>query len=237
MHIALMGHGKMGRALEALLSQEENDHCAGFYTAFGPPEGRIDVLVDFSHPGNLERVLGAAAAQKLPLVIGTTGYDIAQKQAIREAAQNLPIVQAENFSIGMAVLRRLAAEAAQILDGAFDIEIVEMHHGQKADTPSGTARALLERIDPEGRYKIVCGRDSEGPRGQEIGVHAVRGGTAAGVHSVLFFGQQEELELRHRADSREIFARGALKAAAFVLHAPPGLYSMEDVLFGGKQDG
>ena len=134
----------------------------------------------------------------------------------------------------MTVLCRLARMAAQSLGDDFDIEIVETHHRMKEDAPSGTAKQLLSCIDPEHDYRIVCGREGHpGKRGHEIGVHAVRGGTVAGEHSVHFFGQMEEIELRHRADSREIFARGALKAAAFAVRAEPGLYDMEDVLFGG----
>ena len=114
------------------------------------------------------------------------------------------------------------------------MEIVETHHNRKVDAPSGTAKLILRQIDPEGLYAPVYGRSGRiGARGREIGVHAVRGGTAAGEHSLRFFGWMEELELRHRADSREIFAQGALRAAAFAREAEPGLYDMEDVLFGG----
>ena len=140
----------------------------------------------------------------------------------------------ENFSVGVTVLVRLARLAAQALGREFDMEIVETHHNQKADAPSGTAKLILRQIDPEGLYAPVYGRSGRiGARGREIGVHAVRGGTAAGEHSLRFFGRMEELELRHRADSREIFAQGALRAAAFAQKAEPGLYDMEDVLFGG----
>ena len=121
-----------------------------------------------------------------------------------------------------------------ITDSGVDMEIVETHHNRKADAPSGTAKLILRQIDPEGLYTPVYGRSGRiGARGREIGVHAVRGGTAAGEHSLRFFGRMEELELRHRADSREIFAQGALRAAAFAQKAEPGLYDMEDVLFGG----
>ena len=131
------------------------------------------------------------------------------------------------------VLGRLARLAAQALGREFDMEIVETHHNRKVDAPSGTAKLILRQIDPEGLYAPVYGRSGRiGARGREIGVHAVRGGTAAGEHSLRFFGRMEELELRHRADSREIFAQGALRAAAFAQKAEPGLYDMEDVLFG-----
>ena len=176
----------------------------------------------------------SAVRRKLPLVIGTTGLTAAQEEQIREAAKVIPIVRALNFSTGVAVLRRLVAMAAKTLGEDFDIEIVETHHNQKEDAPSGTAKALLAAADPDGEYEVKHGREGRpGKRGREIGMHALRGGTVAGEHSVMFYGPMEEIELRHRADSREIFARGAVRAAQFAAQAKPGLYSIDDVLFGG----
>ena len=195
----------------------------------------IDAAIDFSYPGNLQGVLDNAVSRRLPLVIGTTGLTAEQGDAIRAAASVIPIVWANNFSTGVTVLVRLAHMAAEALDGEFDIEITETHHNKKEDAPSGTAKMLLSAVDPQGEYTVVNGREGRpGRRGHEIGMHALRGGTVAGEHSVHFFGQMEEIELRHRADSREIFARGALRAAKFAVQAKPGLYDMEDVLFGGK---
>ena len=238
MNIALIGSGKMGRMLESLCEKDDGLHVAGFvgrmgYASLADME-QVDAALDFSYPGNLESLLACAVAKKIPLVIGTTGLSEEQGEAIRKASGEIPIVWADNFSTGVTVLCRLARMAAQSLGDDFDIEIVETHHRMKEDAPSGTAKQLLSCIDPEHDYRIVCGREGRpGKRGHEIGVHAVRGGTVAGEHSVHFFGQMEEIELRHRADSREIFARGALKAAAFAIQAKPGLYNMEDILFGG----
>ena len=238
MNIALIGSGKMGRMLEILCEKDDGLHVAGFvgrmgYASLADME-QVDVALDFSYPGNLESLLACAVAKKIPLVIGTTGLSEEQGEAIRKASGEIPIVWADNFSTGVTVLCRLARLAAQSLGDDFDIEIVETHHRMKEDAPSGTAKQLLSYIDPEHDYRIVCGREGRpGKRGHEIGVHAVRGGTVAGEHSVHFFGQMEEIELHHRADSREIFARGALKAAAFAIQAKPGLYNMEDILFGG----
>lgn len=239
MNIALVGNGKMGRMIDAVCAQEDGLYVAGFV---GPDACAsldeledIDVAIDFSYPGNLDMLLECAVRRRLPLVIGTTGLTRAQGEAIRAAGGQIPIVWANNFSTGVTVLCRLARMAAQALGDEFDIEIVETHHNQKEDAPSGTAKALLASVDPDGAYDVVYGREGRpGKRGREIGMHALRGGTVAGEHSVHFFGQMEELELRHRADSREIFARGALKAARFAVAARPGLYDMEDVLFGGK---
>lgn len=236
--IGLVGNGKMGRMLDALCVGSAEFEVAGFV---GPGACRtldeladIDVALDFSYPGNLDMLLQCAARRALPLVIGTTGLSREQGEAIAAASALAPIVWADNFSTGVTVLCRLARQAAEALGEDFDIEIVETHHNQKADAPSGTAKALLRSVDPSGAYECVYGRQGRpGARGHEIGMHALRGGTVAGEHSVHFFGAMEELELRHRADSREIFARGALRAAAFAVRAKPGLYNMEDVLFGG----
>ena len=239
MNIALIGNGRMGRMIEDVCRKDETLHVAGFV---GPGDHEmleeienVDVAIDFSYPGNLDMLLENAMARGIPLVIGTTGLSAGQEEQIREAAKVIPVVRALNFSTGVAVLRRLVAMAARTLGEDFDIEIVETHHRLKEDAPSGTAKMLLSAVDPQGEYAVVNGREGRpGRRGHEIGMHALRGGTVAGEHSVHFFGQMEEIELRHRADSREIFARGALRAARFAVQAKPGLYDMEDVLFGGK---
>ena len=239
MRLALIGNGRMGRMIESVCAGGEEFEVAGFV---GPGDCaqlddilNVDAAIDFSYPGNLEMVLKSAMERKLPLVIGTTGLSPEQGDAIRAASDMIPIVWANNFSTGVTVLARLARMAAQALGEEFDIEISETHHKLKEDAPSGTAKMLLEAVDPHGEYAVVNGREGRpGKRRREIGMHALRGGTVAGEHSVYFFGQMEEIELRHRADSREIFARGALRAAKFAAGAKPGLYDMEDVLFSGK---
>lgn len=241
MNIAVIGNGKMGRMIDEVCAKTQDLRVAGFV---GPGAcasldemADVDVAIDFSYPGNLQMLLDCATRRRLPLVIGTTGLDETQAAAIRAAGAQIPIVWANNFSVGVTVLCRLTRLAAQSLSG-FDVEIVEAHHNQKEDAPSGTAKALLSCVDPLGERPVVSGREGRvGKRGEEIGVHALRGGTVAGEHSVHFFGALEELELRHRADSREIFARGALRAAAFALEAKPGVYDMEDVLFGRQPRG
>ena len=238
MRIAVIGNGKMGRMIDCVCAQSDETEVAGFV---GPGAcaaldeiPNVDVAIDFSYPGNLQMLLESAVRRRLPLVIGTTGLSDAQGDMIRAASKAIPIVWANNYSTGVTVLCRLARMAAKALGEDFDIEITETHHNQKADAPSGTANMLLKAVDPQGEYAVMHGREGRpGKRGREIGMHALRGGTVAGEHSVYFFGQMEEIELRHRADSREIFARGALRAAAFAVDAKPGLYDMEDVLFGG----
>ena len=237
MRIAVIGNGRMGCMIDAVCAKDDAFAVAGFV---GPDAHahldeieNIDVAIDFSYPGNLQMVLESAMRRKLPLVIGTTGLSQEQGDAIRAASSVIPIVWANNFSTGVTVLVRLARMAAEALGEDFDIEIAETHHNKKEDAPSGTAKMLLSAVDPSGNYAVMNGREGRpGKRGREIGMHALRGGTVAGEHSVHFFGQMEEIELRHRADSREIFARGALRAAKFAVQAKPGLYDMEDVLFG-----
>ena len=239
MRLALIGNGRMGRMIDTVCAQSGEMEVVGFV---GPGAcscldeiADADAVIDFSYPGNLTMVLETALRRNLPLVIGTTGLTKEQGEEIKAASAQIPIVWANNFSTGVTVLCRLARMAAQALGDDFDVEIIETHHKLKEDAPSGTAKALLGAVDPQGDFVCVHGREGRpGKRGKEIGMHAVRGGTVAGEHSVKFFGQMEEIELRHRADSREIFARGALKAAAFAAGAKPGLYDMEDVLFGGK---
>ena len=245
MRLALIGNGRMGWMIDTLCAQSDEFEVKGFVGpgACDTPDeiADVDVMIDFSYPGNLTMVLKSAMRRKIPLVIGTTGLTKEQGEEIRAASAQIPIVWADNFSIGVTVLARLAYMAKQALDGAgpgaYDVEIIEKHHNQKADAPSGTAKMLLREIDPDGYYATVYGREGRpGPRGREIGIHAVRGGSVAGEHSVFFFGQLEEIELRHRADSREIFARGALLAAQTALRwqksGHTGLYDMENVLFG-----
>ena len=238
MNIAVVGHGQMGRMLESVCAQRKDVRVLGFVGRSGCASldelEEIDAAMDFSYPGNLEGLLESAVRRRIPLVIGTTGFNREQGGAIRAAGRKIPIVWADNYSVGMTVFCRMARLAVQALGADYDMEIVETHHNQKADAPSGTAKMILRNIDPDNAYAHIDGREGRpGARGREIGIHAVRGGTNAGTHSLLFFGQMEELELRHRADSREIFARGALKAAEFAQTAKPGLYDMEDVLFGG----
>ena len=241
LRIALVGNGRMGKVI-ARLAEEAGHTVLGFV---GPGDAKkpqeipgietADAIMDFSYPGNLEALLETGVRLNLPLVIGTTGLTEEQGEAIRRAAEKIPVVWADNFSTGVTVLLRLAREAAAVLGETWDIELTETHHRMKADAPSGTAKALLRAMDPEGKHPLIYGREGRpGERGREIGVHSLRGGTVAGEHRVQFFGAMEEVELRHRADSREIFARGALTAAGFASQAKPGLYDMEDVLFGGK---
>ncbi len=237
MNVILSGYGRMGHMIEEELKRQEAGRVIGAVDpeAYASPfeiSGQADVLIDFSYPGNQETLLRYARERACPLVIGTTGLDEAQTAAIRETAKQVPIVFSSNFSLGVAALKRaVSLLAGMLLESGFDAEIVETHHRMKADAPSGTAHTLLSLLDPDGRYSHVFGRSGRpGPRGREIGVHAVRGGTEAGEHSVFFLGEDETIELKHSAASRRIVAAGAIRAAKFAVGREAGLYSMDDVL-------
>lgn len=193
------------------------------------------VVVDFSFHDATPPLAQLCAEHKKPLVIGTTGHTQEEKTTIHPIAKEIPIVWASNFSIGVNLLFYLTRKAAQKLDSYFQPEILELHHRHKKDAPSGTASSLLKIIQEARNIssdQVCYGRQGgvgERPD-QEIAVHALRGGDVTGEHTVFFLGPAERLELTHKATDRKIFAQGALHAAHWVLHQPPGLYSMEDVL-------
>ena len=195
-----------------------------------------DAVIDFSHCTLTEGVAKACAQAGKLLVIGTTGQTDAQVAAIREAAKAIPIVFAPNFSIGVNTLFWLTRKAAEILGPDFDLEVVEMHHRLKKDSPSGTAKRLAEILadvrDLEYNRDVRHGREGiVGERTRtEIGMHAVRGGDVVGDHTVIYANIGERVELTHKASSRDTFARGAVRAAKWSASQPAGLYDMQDVL-------
>ena len=195
-----------------------------------------DVLIDFTTPEALEAALDAACEGEAAIVVGTTGLEPRHHALIDRAARSVAVLQAANTSLGVTLLAHLVEEAAKALGPDWDIEIVELHHRDKRDAPSGTALALGQAA-ARGRgvtldAMAVRGRDGIGdPRTQgEIGFASLRGGSAAGDHDVLFAGDGERLVLSHHAENRAIFARGALKAAAWLAGKPAGRYTMDDVL-------
>lgn len=218
--------GRMGRAIAEAASSDP---------AFVIDNEHGDVLVDFSSPEGLRGSIDRAISAGIPLLVGTTGLDEGHDSLIADAAKIIPVLRAANTSLGIALLDDLVERAARILgEEEWDVEIVEAHHRMKADAPSGTALHLGSAVE-RGRdvdAKEELGRCGTGLTREtgSIGYSAVRGGTVAGDHDVLFLGPEERLILSHRAESRTIFARGALAAARFLVGNPAGLYSMRDVI-------
>jgi 4-hydroxy-tetrahydrodipicolinate reductase len=190
-----------------------------------------DVLIDFTIAAAAVNNVCTAAHLGINLVVGTTGFSAKQHSQMKEAiVGQVAAVISPNFSLGVNVFWKLVADAAAALKD-YDIEVIEAHHNQKKDAPSGTALATVEAIKKAlGEKEIVYGRQGLMPRGKEIGVHAVRGGDIVGDHTVLFAGSGERLEIKHQAHSRTAFASGAVRAAEWVVGKKPGIYSMADVL-------
>ena len=230
---------RLGAALEAPGHPRLGEPLAEGVRLHDDPKAALegcDVVVDFSIPASTLRVIDAAAARGVPCVVGTTGFSRPERDRIAEVGKQLAIVLAPNFSVAVCMLTHLAREAARGLGPSYDAEILELHHRLKRDAPSGTALRLAEAV-ADGRAGatqegLVLTRSGEiGPRPPGvIGLQALRGGDNPGEHTVFFLGEGERLELAHRAATREHFARGALRAARWVLGQEPGLYAMEDVL-------
>ena len=232
--------GKVGRCIEALAAADAALDVVGRGSRSRPLSdvAGADVLVDFSRPDALGNALALAVPAGLPIVTGTTGLDAATEDALRRAAADIPICRAANFAIGVHVLDALVREAAARLGPDFDIELVEAHHREKVDAPSGTALALARTaarargLDPE-RALRTDAHAGQARRRDRIGVQALRGGDVIGEHEVHFLGDGERLVLVHRATDRSLFARGALRAAAWLIDRPPGLYGLDEMLAAG----
>jgi 4-hydroxy-tetrahydrodipicolinate reductase len=235
----VIGHkGRMGQALEAAIVDAGHVLCVGIDAggSIGPHASQCDVLVDFSAPDALGANLGAARVAGKPIVIGTTGLEERHFVQLAEAAHAVPVLQSGNFSLGVTLLAHLVEEAAARLGPEWDIEVLEMHHRMKVDAPSGTAK-LLGEAAAKGRGIVLADHMESGRHGMTgaraegaIGFATLRGGTVAGEHSVILAGPEERLVLAHSAENRMIFARGAVKAAAWLTGQSAGRYTMNDVL-------
>jgi len=204
------------------------------FTSFSEVPVEAEVVVDFSNPSNLDDFLNFLTKKKMPAVIASTGFSDEQLERIAEAATEAPIFMASNMSIGINLLAELAKTAAKVLGGSFDIEIVEAHHNQKLDAPSGTAKTLAKAVEAGLDYEPIYTYDRHDRRAKrdkhEIGMHAIRGGTIVGEHEIIFAGNDEVIKLSHSALSKNIFAEGALNAARYIVKKQPGLYSMHDLV-------
>lgn len=238
MRIVLIGRGKMGALIRETAAAAGDEIEAAFgrddLDQLGKLGKAADVVMDFSRPAALPEIAAYVRRTGTPLLSGTTGYTEAEKERLFALGSAVPVLWSANYSLGVAVLARALRVIAPVLGQDFDIEITETHHNQKADAPSGTAKLLLEAMDPQHRLRPVYGREGSVGRREkdEVGIHALRGGTVAGTHTVHFFGPDEELELTHRAASRRIFVNGALHMAHLLPGRPNGVYDLQKILFG-----
>ena len=244
--------GRIGMTLCSMIESDDYNQtlqvCAGidavggghfpfpFYTDINDCDMPSDVIIDFSIARAVPGVIDYAVKTKTPLLICTTGLSDDTIEKINEAAKVIPVFRSGNMSLGVNLLVNLIEKAVSVLgDAGFDIEIVERHHNQKIDSPSGTAYMLAEAANDaaNGKYEFVYGRRPEDykKRGKnELGIHSVRGGTIIGDHSIVFAGNDEVIELSHSAFSKNVFAQGAVKAAKFLVGKSPGLYSMKELM-------
>ena len=238
MRFILIGRGKMGRLIQETARSAGDEIEAAFGRNDLDQLGKLgkvaDVVIDFSRPEALGEVVSYVRRTGTPLLSGVTGYTPDQLQALESLGTAAPVLWSANFSLGVAVLARALEVVAPVLRDTFDIEITETHHNQKADAPSGTAKLLVEAVDPQHTLRPVYGREGNCGRREknEIGIHALRGGTVAGTHTVHFFGPDEELAFTHRAASRQIFVNGALHMARLLPGKPNGVYDLQNLLFG-----
>ncbi len=241
-------NGRMGQEITKLLKNEADavitagidlhettDNGYPVFTSFSECNVAADVIIDFSSPKKLDEMLLYAGKNRLAVVLCTTGLSEEDLKMVHRASENVAILRSANMSVGINTVMKLLQTAAQVLAAAdFDIEIVEKHHNQKLDAPSGTALALADAINEvlSERYEYNFDRSSELKKREqkEIGISAVRGGTIVGEHEVIFAGTDEVIEIKHTAYSRAIFAKGAIHAAKFLAGKAPGMYQMSDVI-------
>ena len=228
--IIIHGTGTMSSILKSVAEAEVDLEVSGFADDLSNEKG--DIIIDFSHFSRIPNMLNFAVNNNIPIVICTTGYDDKILSQIKEASSKIPILLSSNTSIGINLMNDLVSKMAENLNG-FDIEIIETHHNKKVDSPSGTAKTLFNAINQtlENKMNLINGREGNHKRDKnEIGIHSIRGGSVVGEHRVIFYGDDETIEIKHSAMSKKIFVYGAIKAAKFLIGKNPNLYSMKDVL-------
>lgn len=245
-------NGKMGQVISRLTEHTDGVQIAAGYdisnslpnpyptfTDLNDCDVKIDVIIDFSHPAALNTILDYAVNKKLPLVMATTGLSQSQVKQLEITSAHIPVFFSANMSLGVNLLMDLVKKAAKLLETDFDIEIVEKHHNQKIDAPSGTALAIADSINSvlDQKQEYIYDRHSRRKKRsrKEIGIHAVRGGTIVGDHSVIFAGNDEIIEINHIAMSKDIFGNGAISAAKFLYNKNAGMYNMNDLISQGDQ--
>lgn len=241
-------NGKMGRMITELVKNDDGAVIAAgvdtytgiandypIYESIDQCDTDVDVVIDFSNAGAVDALLDYCAEKKIPVVLCTTGLSEEQLEKVRETSEKTAVLKSANMSVGINLLLKLLKDAAKVLGNAgYDIELVERHHNQKLDAPSGTALALADSINEalNGEYHYVYDRSQVRQKRdtKEIGISAVRGGTIVGEHEVIFAGTDEVIEFRHSAYSRNVFAKGAVEAAKFLAGKETGMYDMGDVI-------
>ncbi|KLI56834.1 4-hydroxy-tetrahydrodipicolinate reductase [Brachyspira hyodysenteriae] len=230
MKVLIHGTGVMSSILKEVIEKEGELEISGFADDFTNEKG--DMIIDFSHFSRLPAMIDYSIKNNIPMVICTTGYDETMLAKIVETSTHVPIVLSSNTCIGINLMNEIVSKIAPQLRN-FDIEIIETHHNRKVDSPSGTAKSLFNVINDalDNEMFLVSGRNGLHVRDKkEIGMHSVRGGSVVGDHSVIFYGDDEIIEIKHSSTSRRIFANGAIKAAKFLVGKKPGLYRMKEVL-------
>ena len=241
-------NGALGRALtEVISSNEDVSIVSGIdkkinayeneYPVYPSPlllKEECDVIIDFSNPSNLNELLQFGVINNVGLVIATTGFNKEEENKIKEASINTRIFKSSNMSLGINVLINLAKQATNVLGETFDIEIIEKHHNKKVDAPSGTAKMIANAINDELNNSMEFNYGREGNdskrKDNEIGIHAIRGGTIPGEHTVVFAGLDEVIDIKHLALSKKVFAKGAVEAAKYIADKDNGMYSMDDLI-------
>ncbi|MDP4152979.1 MAG: 4-hydroxy-tetrahydrodipicolinate reductase [Bacillota bacterium] len=239
--------GKMGRTVAACVEEDENcsivagldrfEDIAGSFPVYSSADKiteAADVIIDFSHPSALPAVLDYAVSKKIPAVIATTGLSQFDMDKVSEASKIVPIFRSANMSLGINLLLNLVSKAAAVLQNGFDIEVIEKHHNQKLDAPSGTALMITDAISKSLDYAPHYMYDRHSRRAKrektEIGIHSIRAGNITGEHEVLFASAEEMIEIKHTAVSKGVFASGAINAAKFLVGKQSGIYSMTDLV-------
>ncbi len=245
MNVVVYGYGLMGKKVAQAIRDDENMDLVGIvspifdeepmentYNTLSECQENVDAIIDFSHPNNLEDLLKYAVSHHCPLVIATTGFDDQQLLKIEEASSQIPIFQAYNTSFGVQMLTKIVKMVSkEFFDNGFDIEILEKHHNQKIDAPSGTAKLLYDVINEDIDVNPIYDRSSIKHKREknEIGIQSIRGGTIFGEHSIMFAGKDEIVEIKHTALSKEVFAQGAIAALKAIYDKDNGLFTLKNL--------
>ena len=232
LNILVVGNGAMGKVVFSELT--EAGHTGVVSRDMSDiKENNFDIIIDFSHIDNISKIEKFATENNIPVVIATTGFSDVQLDLIDSMSKKIPVLYSANYSLGVILMNKIVKQVTQVLSDSFDIEVIEKHHKHKLDSPSGTAKMLVSSIEsalPE-KYEHKYGREGFSRRKQkEIGIHSIRGGSFAGEHEIIFAGEDEVFSIKHEANSKKIFAQGAIFGAKWLVKQPKGRYNMENVL-------